>query len=814
MTTDRVRRAQAATGERPRKHKVGPPAVWLAVIALSSALAPADVPTPFGAWNVGVAGQVLPTVSIGDATVAEGNSGVTTLSFPVTLSAPSTQEVRVGYGTVGGVESGTATGGLTQVVRQSAAVLTTIPDSGPASTYPITINVSGVTGPLEQIDVALNGLTHTSPSDIDMLLEAPSGEKMVILSDAGGSTPAAKVVMTLKDDAASGMPAALISGVFVPFSGPPPDSFPTPAPAGQFFEVGPGGPAALNDLFRDIDPNGLWKIWIVDDTAGNQGSIGNIALTLGTADPNADFVSRFGQLVFPPGTTSKTIDVKVNGDLNVEANETILQDLFSPVGSLLGRARATGTIVNDDGGSGGLPPTTVNDAYQTFRDAPLQVGAPGVLANDMTNLGGPLSAQLIAPPSLGSVTLASDGSFTYVPRPGVSGIDSFTYRARNAAGDGNIAVVTISVTASPPTAVNDRYFGRSDNGRIGRDAADGVLSNDDTNGGGPMTAVLVEGPKRGKLLLNPDGSFTYSFERLSILSDSFTYRAVNAAGMSEIATVDLIGFEVRNFYVRHVDRSNGRNLVTARFDPPAQGPAPTQYELQGGILPGQTLATLLTGNPYPIVTFDAPTGSFKIRFLPLVGTGRGATSNEIDLHTTTTVTPSAPENLLIAVNGSRLDLAWRNTFRGGIPDVILDVTGDATVSLPLGPVETFSFTGVPSLNLNFSVRAVNAGGSSPNSNQVSGSFPGTCTPPLTPENFLVYVNGLVLGAIWDLPPAGTAPTGYTLDVASAVYTGTVKVPRLTNVRANVTSGTYSLRVKADHDECGSSGYTPWQTVQR
>ena len=48
-----------------------------------------------------------PSLSIGDASAPEGNAGTTTPSFPVTLSAPSTQTVSVSYGTA----DGTATAG-------------------------------------------------------------------------------------------------------------------------------------------------------------------------------------------------------------------------------------------------------------------------------------------------------------------------------------------------------------------------------------------------------------------------------------------------------------------------------------------------------------------------------------------------------------------------------------------------------------------------------------------------------------------------------------------------------------------------------
>ena len=52
-----------------------------------------------------VRGAATPAVSVGDASVAEGNSGTTTLSFPVTLSSGASQAVSVHYAT----SDGTAT---------------------------------------------------------------------------------------------------------------------------------------------------------------------------------------------------------------------------------------------------------------------------------------------------------------------------------------------------------------------------------------------------------------------------------------------------------------------------------------------------------------------------------------------------------------------------------------------------------------------------------------------------------------------------------------------------------------------------------
>ena len=51
----------------------------------------------------------------------------------------------------------------------------TIPSSGPASTYPAPIQVSGLTGTITDVDVRLNTLDHTFPSYLDVLLDGPGG---------------------------------------------------------------------------------------------------------------------------------------------------------------------------------------------------------------------------------------------------------------------------------------------------------------------------------------------------------------------------------------------------------------------------------------------------------------------------------------------------------------------------------------------------------------------------------------------------------------------------------------------------------------
>jgi hypothetical protein len=97
---------------------------------------------------------------------------------------------------------------------------------------------------------------------------------------------------------------------------------------------------------------------------------------------------------------------------------------------------------------GNTAPVADADSYATGQDVTLDVVAPGVLGNDSDADGDTLTAELVAGVANGTLSLATDGSFTYDPDLGFSGSDSFTYRARDSQGAAsNDATVTITVTA-------------------------------------------------------------------------------------------------------------------------------------------------------------------------------------------------------------------------------------------------------------------------------------------------------------------------------------------------------------------------------
>jgi hypothetical protein len=96
-----------------------------------------------------------------------------------------------------------------------------------------------------------------------------------------------------------------------------------------------------------------------------------------------------------------------------------------------------------------------------------------------------------------------------------------------------------------PIAADDSYRA-SENRVLRRGAVNGVLANDGVgcSDSCPPTLVelsvrLVEGPAKGQLTLNPDGSFAYKPKRGFRGTDSFSYEASDGQGGTATATVTI-----------------------------------------------------------------------------------------------------------------------------------------------------------------------------------------------------------------------------------------------------------------------------------
>jgi hypothetical protein len=153
-------------------------------------------------------------------------------------------------------------------------------DSGGLSDpYPAELEVTGFTGRISDLDLSLLGFSHEVPDDVDVLLVAPDGTKVQVFSDAGGSNTVGSLDLTLDQDAATSLPDsnALTTGVFKPANyDPSGDTFAADAPAGPY--------DTSLDAFDGKDPNGIWKLYVMDDgTASGTGSINDWSLTIAGA---------------------------------------------------------------------------------------------------------------------------------------------------------------------------------------------------------------------------------------------------------------------------------------------------------------------------------------------------------------------------------------------------------------------------------------------------------------------------------------------------------------------------------------------------
>src|SRR5262249_33270098 len=114
---------------------------------------------------------------------------------------------------------------------------------------------------------------------------------------------------------------------------------------------------------------------------------------------------------------------------------------------------ANGIIVEPGGPALGLPPVVAADAYAVPEGDALLVIEPGVLGNDISPTGAPLTAALVSGPAHGTLTLSPDGSFTYAPAPDFRGTDHFSYRARAGGLDSDVTDVTLTVHGVPDPQV-------------------------------------------------------------------------------------------------------------------------------------------------------------------------------------------------------------------------------------------------------------------------------------------------------------------------------------------------------------------------
>lgn len=179
-------------------------------------------------------------------------------------------------------------------------------------------------------------------------------------------------------------------------------------------------------------------------------------------------------------------------------------------------------------------PEPMDDSASTFEATPTTID---VLANDQDPDNDTLALIGFAQPANGLVTDTGNGTLSYTPNLGFSGMDTFSYLIDDGHNDpqqGNV-VITVLPTNRAPVATND-FAVMSEDQSLTID----VLANDQDPDGDAIHVVGVSTPTSGQLSIaaNDDG-ITFTPAPNAVDAQSFTYTIADTAGHTAQATVSV-----------------------------------------------------------------------------------------------------------------------------------------------------------------------------------------------------------------------------------------------------------------------------------
>lgn len=174
---------------------------------------------------------------------------------------------------------------------------------------------------------------------------------------------------------------------------------------------------------------------------------------IATADYEADIDSALsGTLTFDTGETSKTIDLVIKGNTEIEPTESFSITLSNANGAEIVRPKATAFILDDDS-----PPVARNDVASTIPGFAVFIR---VLLNDTDSNGQAIKIERFDSTSVNGGTIVQQDNFlAYIPPSGYIGNDRFTYTITNE--DGRSSTATVKTVVLEPTRFIDRIGDRN-----------------------------------------------------------------------------------------------------------------------------------------------------------------------------------------------------------------------------------------------------------------------------------------------------------------------------------------------------------------
>jgi len=341
--------------------------------------------------------DALPSITIGDVTLAEGNSGVTSFDFTVTLSPASAFPVTVNYATadntaISGSDYQPTSGSLTFTAGQTTKTVSVLVNgevtTEPNETFFVNLFNPGNAsiGDAQGLGTITNddanpSITINDPSVVEGNVgNNPNMNFVITLSNPTSIT--LSVPFSLADNTATVgsdyqtnggsftvFPGAITASVSIGIIGDanvePDETFfmNLGSLAGATIAKSQGVGTIINDDGLATPGISINNVIVTEGSSGTvnanftvsltASSLSTITVNFATADntatiANNDYVSKSGVVTFTPGQTSQSVSIVVNGDTTFEPNETFFVNLSAPSNASIIAPQGIGTITNDD----------------------------------------------------------------------------------------------------------------------------------------------------------------------------------------------------------------------------------------------------------------------------------------------------------------------------------------------------------------------------------------------------------------------------------------------------------------------------------
>ena len=159
-------------------------------------------------------------------------------------------------------------------------------------------------------------------------------------------------------------------------------------------------------------------------------------------------------------------------------------------------------------------PIAVNDDFTVTEDGTLTttLGVDDLLQNDSDPDGDTLTVNMtpVSGPANGSLTLGTDGTFTYTPNADFNGVDSFSYQVSDA--NGRTAEAIVEITVDPinddPVAVDDLDYTTPEDTSLIISVSDLLANDSDVDG--DALEITSASATNGTITFNVEGTLTYT----------------------------------------------------------------------------------------------------------------------------------------------------------------------------------------------------------------------------------------------------------------------------------------------------------------